>query len=179
MRRLFIVAIVIAVVGVTAHILTVWTTPRLVMRTAWDRVSALYGVNKVGRPALPTAASRGVVMPSPDLLYAVCAFDLKRGYLRVKAKVPPGYWSLAVYAMNTDAIWSVNDRETGEGLVEILIAPKDAAVPVTGDKVRLVRARETRGLVLIRTLVRDRANMGDQKAAQDSVSCTLQPWAKK
>lgn len=176
MRRLILVAAIVAIVGIVTHILMVWTTPRVVMRSAWSDLVAQYGVNKVGRPALPTAASRDVPLPSPDLLYALCAFDLSKGYLRVTAKVPPGYWSLALYAMNTDATYSVNDKATGQGAVEFLIAPKEAAIPDTSRGVRVVRAREDRGIVLIRTLVPDRANMGDQKAAQDSVRCTHVPW---
>ncbi len=172
MRRLLIVAMILAVVSVTAHVLTVWITPRLAMRMAWDRIAEQYGVNNVGRPPLPTADSRSVPMPNPDLLHAVCAFDIPDGYLRVRTKVPPGYWSLAVHAMNTDVLWSTNNRIAGEGSVEFLIAPENVTLPVSRNKLRLVRTQETRGLVIVRTLVRDRANMGDQKAAQASVACS-------
>jgi len=142
MRRLLIVAVVLAVVSVTAHILTVWITPRLAMRVTWDRITEQYGVNNAGRPPLPTAASRSVAMPNPDLLHAVCAFDIPNGYLRVKARVPPGYCSLAVYAMNTDVLLSTNNRVTGEGLVEFLIAPENVTVPTSKNKTRLIRIQK-------------------------------------
>ena len=180
MKRLVLVALVVGIVGIVSHILTVWTTPRVVMRTAWSQMTAHYGVNKVGRPALATAAARDAVLPSPDMLYAVCGFDVSKGPVRVTAKVPPGYWSMAVYAMNTDAVYSVNGTVTGEGPVEFILvkAPRrtgsktGAAEGSKADKsVRTIRVPDSHGVVVVRTLVRNRANLGDPKAAQDSVTC--------
>lgn len=181
MRRLVLVALVVGIVGIVSHILTVWTTPRVVMRTAWSQFTEQFGVNTVGRPALPTAGTRDVALPSPDMLHAVCAFDVSKGPVRLTAKVPPGYWSMAVYAMNTDAVFSVNDRVTGEGTVAFILvkAPRrtgakpGAAAARPADKgVRTIFVPDSQGIVVVRTLVRNRANMGDQKAAQASVICT-------
>ena len=64
------------------HFATLYALPRLVMRRA---------LRKMGEPnsmhfgRVPTAASRMVVRPSPDILYASCPFDLSSGPLRVSA----------------------------------------------------------------------------------------------
>lgn len=180
MKRLVLVALVIGLVGIVSHILTVWTAPRVVMRTAWGQITEEFGVNKVGRPALPTAATRNDTLPSPDILRAVCGFDISKGPVRITAKVPPGAWSMAVYAMNADVIYSVNDTVTGEGSVAFTLmktqqrtgAKTGAATgQPSGDGGRIIRVPDAHGVVIVRTLVRDRANMGDQKAAQASVTC--------
>lgn len=181
MRRLVLVALIVGLVGIVSHILTVWTAPRVLMRTAWSQITEEFGVNKVGRPALPTAATRSGALPSPDILQAVCGFDLSKGPVRVTAKVPPGAWSMTVYAMNTDTVYSVNESVTGEGSVAfILMQSRQRADAKTGaadqrrtDKgLRIIQVPDSHGVMIVRTLVRDRANMGDQKAAQAAVTCS-------
>ena len=44
------------------------------------------GIQPVGACPPPlTAQSRGIVLPSPDLLYSVCVFDVSQGPVRVTA----------------------------------------------------------------------------------------------
>ena len=61
--------------------------------------------------------ARAIVRPSPDLLYAGCAFDLADGPLRIQATVPRDtYWSLSMFAANTDNFFVVNDRAAKSAL---------------------------------------------------------------
>src|SRR5689334_17630473 len=64
-----------------------------------------------GRP--PTHETQRIVMPSPDLVYSSCVYDLSAGDLVIAGDLPPvgHYWSLSLYAHNTDNYFVLNDRE--------------------------------------------------------------------
>ena len=61
------------------HFGTLYALPRLVMRRA---LKTMGEANSMHFGTRPTAASRVVVRPSPDILYASCPFDLSSGPLR-------------------------------------------------------------------------------------------------
>src|SRR5262245_52948717 len=78
----------------------------------------------------PTAASRLVVRPSPDILYASCPFDLSSGPLRVTASVPhTTYCSVSAFDAATNNFFVRNDREvTGDSIELLLVRRPDLAV---------------------------------------------------
>ena len=79
------------VTAVAVHLGTLYYLPHLVMDKAMTQMGA---VNAIHHGLRATASKRGVVRPSPDLLYSVCPYDLSGGApLHVTAPVPPGtYW---------------------------------------------------------------------------------------
>lgn len=61
-------------------------------------------------------------MPSPDLLYAVCAYDLAEGPLRIKLEGRyPRYWSIALYNAKSDNFLTISSDTIGERGVDITI----------------------------------------------------------
>jgi uncharacterized membrane protein len=127
------------VVAVITHLATVWALPRLIMREAMTRIAQETAAQEAARPPaaritepatgvyLPPPTDhtqRRIVMPSPDLLYATCAADLSKQPLRVTARIEhPRYWSVALYAANSDNFFVINDRS----LAETTAAAPDAA----------------------------------------------------
>src|SRR5689334_8862736 len=105
------------VVAVAAHVLSVMFLPRAIMlRTMYGITRAAHGPNHLVFGVRPTAANRGVVRPSPDLLYSSCVYDLARagGVVRVRASgMPKTYWSVSVFDADTNNFFVVNDRQTG------------------------------------------------------------------
>lgn len=98
---------------VAIHFLTIWAAPRLIMQVVMNgsRAQALNMQNRAAFSYPITAASRDVVMPSPCYVALMCVFDLSKGPVRVSAN--PGlksYWSIALYAANSDNFFVVNDR---------------------------------------------------------------------
>src|SRR5262249_38983893 len=63
-------------IALLVHSGTLYALPRLVIRRALSRMGE---PNSIHFASPPTAASRMVVRPSPDLLYASCPFDLSSG----------------------------------------------------------------------------------------------------
>ncbi|MBM4232909.1 MAG: DUF1254 domain-containing protein [Gammaproteobacteria bacterium] len=175
MNRLRIHIAAAAALAIAFHALTVWALPRLIM----DRIITLG--NGDARGQLGAQASTGVylppptdhtqrriVMPSPDLLYATCAYDLSDGPLRIRmAASYPSYWSIALYASTTDNFFVVNDRKTSGARIDLrLIGPQAAKSAAPGD----VIAPTARGFLLLRLLVNDDSAV---RAAAETTRRTL------
>ncbi len=144
------------------HVLAVWAVPRLIMQRLMHgpALSALAPQGGAAFPAPVDASARRVVMPSPDLLYAVCVYDLANGPVRITAQPAlPTYWSIALYAANSDNFLVINDRQTGLDRVDLWLVAQDghpAAPPVpAGTRVVVSPTRE--GFVLMRVLTADYA----------------------
>jgi uncharacterized membrane protein len=171
--RHLIAAIVVALL---AHALTVWAIPRLIM----DRVIAIasgdartQGGSLVFLPPSIDHTQRRIVMPSPDLLYATCAFDLRDGPLRVRfAAGYPRYWSIALYASTSDTFYVINDRTAGPAGVDLRVSRADDPAAQAGNPAE-VRAPTDRGLLLLRLLVNDDPKVRAAAAqARRTLRCT-------
>ena len=143
--------------AVATHLVCVLAVPRVVMGAAMNRLAATTGGVNLARLAPPTdASSRRIVMPSPDMRYAVCVYDLASGSVLVETDPRwASYWSVALYDARTDNYRSWNDRELrGQGLRVWLLPEGDAglAAPATGATLRVVSPTR-RGVVLMRLLV--------------------------
>ena len=139
------------------HLVTVWAAPRLIMRVLMDgpMAHALNMQNQAAFPAPVNAASRSVVMPSPDMLYSVCVYDVSAGPVQIKAN--PGlqtYWSVALYSANSDNFFVLNDRKAAGKPVDLWLVsergnPDGRVVP---EGVQVVVSPSTKGFLLMRVL---------------------------
>lgn len=158
-------------VAVVTHAATVWLLPRVVMTVATEGMAENAGFNHAVYPPRADETARTIVRPSPDLLYAGCAFDLSAGALRIRAAVPRDtYWSLSMFAANTDNFFVVNDRGAASGAVDIVLAQVGSAVAVP-DGATLVEAPSARGIVLTRTLIASAQRVAELDEARRRFSC--------
>lgn len=171
--------ILAAIVAASAHALTVWAVPRLIM----DRIIALgsadSGLERANGVTLPPPTDhtqRRIVMPSPDLLYATCFFDLADEPMRVTLSTDyPRYWSIALYASTSDNFFVVNDRSAPDGRVNLtVIAPHhDAANSTPQNSDTVVVSPTRRGMLLMRLLVNDDPKVrAAAEAARRSLRCS-------
>lgn len=145
-------------VALFTHALAVWAIPRLIM----DRIIAVasgdaraQGGSQVFLPPPIDHTQRRIVMPSPDLLYATCTFDLRDGPLRVRFPAGyPRYWSIALYASTSDTFYVINDTQVGPAGVDLRVTTADDAI-AQERTTREVRAPTDRGLLLLRLLIND------------------------
>ena len=157
-------------IAAAVHVASVFAVPRLIMWRAMTGIARnAGGVNRMGHGARPTATSRGVVRPSPDLLYSSCVFDLSHGPVRVHvAGMPNSYWSVSLFDEETNNFYVVNDRQAKTGAFDLVIVAPDWDKPVSE---ALVRAPTRHGLVLIRTLIDDEAHLRAIDAARRNAAC--------
>ena len=108
--------------------------------------------------ALPVSAKiRTVVMPSPDLLYSVCVYDLSTGPERISAN--PGlstYWSITLYGANSD-FFVINDRKAaGKPVIFLLVSNRDGTMHDTAaNDPQIVVSPCVKGSLLMRVLTGD------------------------
>jgi uncharacterized membrane protein len=177
-RLWFYRGLTLLVTAILVHLLAVWAAPRAIMWVLMHgRVAqSMNMVNQAAFPPPVTAQSRSIVLPSPDMLYSVCVFDLRNGPVRIAADPKlPSYWSIALYAANSDNFFVVNDRTAGNRPVDLwLVAPQGngngVSVP-SGSQV--VVAPSPTGFLLMRVLTGDyKSEMSVIEPARRSLSCT-------
>jgi uncharacterized membrane protein len=158
--------------AILVHVLAVWSAPYLIMKLLMDgsagpSVESMDTHNGAIFPPPVSAKVRTVVMPSPDLLYSVCVYDLSTGPMRIRANPGlPSYWSIALYGANSDNFYVINDRKAAGQAVDLLLVPDqqgahDASAAVPGAQVVVSPSR--RGFLLMRVLT------GDYAAEKDAV----------
>lgn len=163
--------------AVLAHLLTVWAVPRLIMQVLMKGPMAqqLNMHNQAAFPPPVNAQSRSVVMPSPDLLYSVCVFDLADGPVRVRAAPHlPGYWSIALYSANSDNFFVRNDRQAQGVPIDLWLVPAGGAkgtAPIPHGAQVVVSPSAT-GFLLMRVLASDyQADQVALEAARRTLRC--------
>lgn len=165
-----ILIFVIAIAAAT-HVILLQLAPAFIMDIAMERIVAS------GQPSFAPRAdenSRAIVKPSPDLLYAACAYDLAKGPMTITATPPADtYWSAAFYSSETDNFFvKRDDAELANGAVFVVYtgeAPPTEAPPGA----ILVSSPTQRGLMLMRSLVNDDAREAEIDAARRATTCTI------
>lgn len=131
------------------------------------------GPNTFHHGRAPTHRSRQIVMPSPDLVYSSCVYDLSAGDLVIKGQLPPQghYWSLSLYAHNTDNYFVLNDRELPSRSFEIVIQGKGGGRHGAG--ATAVASPTQTGIALIRMIQRKAEDLPIIQASQQSIRCDV------
>jgi uncharacterized membrane protein len=159
-------------IAVVVHAASVLLLPRLMMRTM-AAITKTVADNTIFYPPRPTATERGIVRPSPDLLYSICVYDLGAagGALRISTHdMPNTYWSVSVFDAETNNFYALNDRQTKTGGADFLLAAKGAAI--AAGQLPVIAAPTDRGIVLLRMLVDDERRLSEIEAARHNAKCT-------
>lgn len=152
------------------HILTVFALPYGIMNRAMAGIAhQAGGVNKPVYPERANAAARGIVRPSPDLLYTACVYDVSTQPVKLTSPVPDTYWSLSTFASNTDNFFVVNDRQVKSDRVEIILAANEEAG--SGKGIPVIVAPSSKGIVLFRSLVPSEDLRADIDAKRREANC--------
>jgi len=163
---------------VLVHLFAIWATPRVIMRVVMQGPLAqtMNMQNQAAFPPPVTASSRNVVMPSPDLLYSVCVFDVSQGPVRVTAHPRlASYWSIALYADSSDNFYVVNDRKAAGKPVDLWLVSEGAnrtSHPAPAGS-EVVVAPSQKGFLLMRVLTGDyEAEKATVEPARRTLICT-------
>lgn len=169
MRKAALCMAALLAVAAVVHYFTLVGTPGFIMNRVMMRMGE---VNTIHHGVRVTAQSRGVVRPSPDLLYSVCPFDLADGALHVTAPVPQGtYWSVSAFDDQTNNFFVRNDRQV-KGKVDILLTTSHVDVKRPQGAQKIV-SPTTKGLVIFRTLIDDEKNFAALDAVRRKARCTF------
>jgi uncharacterized membrane protein len=159
------------VLAAVVHWAAITNAPSLIMSRAMTAMGGK-GANTISHIDRATAASRTIVKPSPDLLYSTCVFDLSTQPLKITTAAPTDtYWSVALYAANTDNFYTLNDTQAGGRPATIVLVGQGQTVPPQPEGTITVAAPSQRGIVLFRTLVNDDAREPELDRMRRSASC--------
>ena len=153
------------IVAVATHIVAIFATPTVLMNVALQRLGGgHYNAWHLGERV--TQASRTIVRPAPDFAYSACPYDLSNGPVRIHVTPWSDYWSLSLYANNSDNFYVLDDREAQNGADVLVI--RAGSAPPDHETATIVPSPSERGIALIRRL----APTPDTYAAAAQVSHT-------
>lgn len=107
------------VLGGIIHIGVILALPALASDGIWSRVSAL---GDEATPLVLRAAPAGEINPlglDPELAYAVCRLDLRKGSGYLRGALPAAFWSIAVYGPTGTVLYSTTNRDSVGNTIEL------------------------------------------------------------
>ncbi len=153
------------------HGAAIANAPDFIMSRAMSAMGGK-GINTISHVDRATAASRTIVKPSPDLLYSHCVFDVSRQPLKITTAAPTDtYWSVALYASNTDNFYVLNDTQAKSQPATIILVGQGQTVPPQPEGTITVAAPSQKGVVLFRTLINDDAREPELDRMRRAASC--------
>jgi uncharacterized membrane protein len=111
-----------------------------------------------------------VPLSNPDILTARAILNISDGPLRLDARVPDGvaYWSLSVFAADTDVAFLDSDRTGGRDRMYVFTQTGEEAPEVAGATV--VELADTRSYALVRVTPQDPADAAQMAALQAALA---------
>ncbi len=179
MNQLEVWIVATLVLALLIHFLCLWGLPRYV---TWTKVRAAVarsgGYNRLVHANVHSAGEDFIVMDNPDVLYSSAAYDVSETPLRVRGVVPDAgnYWSLSLYAWNTDNFFVVNDQDVKSKIVDLMIVrTRDRHLQYPNHAV--VVAPSARGVLLVRMIAKDRNDKTElARLAEFQRRMLLQPF---
>lgn len=172
MKRWVLPAILgILFTAVIAHFLTLIVIPVMLMEITTAKTP--YNVLSFG--TVQTAEQRYTVRPNPDIIGTVASYDVSRQPIRFTATVPDDtYWSVSLFAQNTDCYFVINDRQVNTNSLEILIIKQGMQCPEAGEAMIVVSPTD-KGILLVRHILPGKEKLAEvlqiQKQAFISFGC--------
>lgn len=172
MAKGFVVLITFAVLS---HFAFVYAYPYIVVTSSYFATKNEVKVNEAYHQRPIDASFKKVVMPSPDIIYSACVYDISKSDLLIEAKVPKfTYWSASFYSISTDNFFTINDRMVKDDRITLIL---------TSDKScraeNCVASPSDRGIVIFRIFIPDQSLIPSLLEFQKSIECREIPKAIK
>jgi uncharacterized membrane protein len=147
-----IISILLAVV---VHWFSLWRTPNFISGVAMSRMPT----NEFLHRPLPIAGEDKIVQTSPDILYSASAYHIDNQAIKLDLSLPKGdnYWSLSLFADNTDNFFVLNDRQARQKFKKnqfsLVLIPQGSKMDISADQI--VEVPSKKGIILIRMIVKN------------------------
>ncbi|MCA1244591.1 hypothetical protein LC092_19265 [Stappia stellulata] len=164
--------------GGIIHVVVVMSVPHFVPVTAYARVAAFGPDGMFNRLPDTRAGAEPLPMLDPMMLHAACRFDLTDGPLKIVAALPPPFWSFALFNARGEAIYSLNDRTSGnDGMLDVLVITTEQLSVLREDPppgledLIVIETTETLGYALLRSFDGDPLRRDVKEAALAQATC--------
>jgi len=155
--------------------------PSIVTRVYVKGFGRLIGAepwNRIGEPTLAQPGPGGVVMASPDMVNMLGVYDASREPVRIRCKVPDWdtYWSISLFAWNTDNFYVLNDLAAKSKDLDLIVTAPGAAYGKQGNE-EVITSPTARGVVVVRLVVKNRDDAAEVARAKQLMSeTTIAPF---
>lgn len=156
MLKILFAAIVGLLGAALLHLVIILALPHFSDHDAFQRIEALGDEDSFHR--LDAAKDGGLLNGDPYMRTAACAFDLgdMPVHLTASGRVP--FWSLAIYDKASNEVFSMSDRTSVGGALDVLVASPvqltgiRKALPAELAQAILVEMAEGQGYAVLRTM---------------------------
>ncbi|MGI9374055.1 MAG: DUF1254 domain-containing protein [Hyphomicrobiales bacterium] len=178
MKKFLFWVFVTLLLAVAVHISTVFMVPRL---EGGARVTKAMSGGDLNRLTVLTSekdAQSILGIANPDLVYAVCPFDITQRPIFISAQVPGRYWSMSVYGEDGSTLYTLNDKQAGvqSFTAELRLNGQNSIVPtqaVQGNSESLViQSAFERGVVVFRAFAGESAQRQRAREQLSQTRCT-------
>jgi uncharacterized membrane protein len=97
--------------GLLIHLVVILILPTLAPNNLAARLPSLGQVNKTVLLADVAPGAANQLRLDPELTYAICRLDLRRGPGELSGTLPLSYWSVAVYDPSGTVLYSTTNRD--------------------------------------------------------------------
>ena len=165
--------------GGIIHICATFIVPVLGSGNAFMRLRGSLPLNRM--VVLPPASPAQPILPylPPDMLYAMCRYELTGGAVTVTAMLADVGWALSLHTPNGDNFYVMPGQQLRRGEVSFLVVPggdriSDIILPprVAGAADTQVASPSAEGLIVVRAPLKGLAWRAETEAMLKRASCT-------
>ena len=167
------------------HLIIVLLLPDFSERDAYTRVLAEGEIHRFYRLG-ETPDRAKLAKDDPFMEVSVCAFDVSDGPVRLTASgegVP--FWSLAVYDQSSNEVFSINDRTSADGVLDLVIATpvqitalRKSPPPAVSQSI-MVETRQAEGYAVLRSLAPRRSFEDIVSGLLNQATCAPFEWRSR
>lgn len=167
------------ILGFIIHIVSVLILPSLAQNDAWARLSRYAGYNSLHVLPAATPEIEAIADMDPSIRYAICRYDLDAGPLKIVAKIPQTYWSLAIYDTKGSNFYSLNDRSAGRNSLTLWIASQSQILALEPEDPEesvdrlVVKSHDRYGIAILRILIPEMSYETVARVTFASSSCII------
>jgi len=170
--------------GAIVHIVSILMMPALSGQDATTRLRALATLNHL--QLLPRVTPERMALPfdDPDLATGICPFDISAMPLRIKVPAGEEFLTVSFLQPGGSIFYALSDHATANGMLDIRLADKAQMTEIEaedpGDEAvseLRVPAKSLIGVVLIKALANDRAQLANAEARISRATCTTEAIA--
>lgn len=160
MRRQFFWLVTATILAFIAHVSYVLFVPSRSFSAAID--VALGGAQSNTFAVLDSSAQVKLVpFATAGHIVGICKFNVADGPVKVTAQLPEGFWSFAVYTIQGEQVYAINDTQADtnniavelsrdNGLIAQIFGISDDAADITGDDIGWrIAVKENQGVAIL------------------------------
>lgn len=160
------------------HIAVIFFVPYFATHDAWSEVERFGPDGQFHVLALAGSGPDALPGLDPRALHAVCRFSLANGPIRIQARLPADFWSIAIFDRRSRNLYSLNDRSAEHAALDLaVLTPVQMAQlredpPASLEQAVVIELPVETGFAVLRVLVADDSMLPSATRALEGATCS-------